>query len=347
MDLGGYCHMCLYSSSLVTILPYCKDNNLCLSAEPNLDAIIRLKTWKVMEPATEQVDRDATTPFLVKLFYRTGAFHRPDEFTTHHEDLPPHITIHTWPTATLTELTHLLASHSPHILPSPSIGTRLAYRLLYHDTRAGAGVSVAASSSAVSPSAMSPTSTPRLATQDLGSVVIGNGGPGIAVPVADNDGDVSMNDDTTAVEDGGLDGQHDAAAAEAEARKTLADARFVPGDFLSVAILPPSAVDGSVQSAGAARMGRGYGIGQATAGSGGLPPSVDARGREWGYGYARGRMLDFRQSAGGSSGIGIGSGSGVYGRESVNTAPPLGEWRRGERLPDMPPPSQGRGRRRW
>lgn len=27
---------------------------------------------------TAKIDRDATTPFLLKVFYRTGAFHRSD-----------------------------------------------------------------------------------------------------------------------------------------------------------------------------------------------------------------------------------------------------------------------------
>ncbi|KAF3770087.1 hypothetical protein M406DRAFT_233654, partial [Cryphonectria parasitica EP155] len=234
-------------------------------------------------------DRNATTPFLLKLFYRTGAFHRQFSFPA---NLPAHITVHTWPTATLTELTHLLVSHSPHLLPAPSIGTRLVYRLFYHDTRSGGG----------------PLSNfaPRLASLDLGSVVIGDeGNAGTAAPAPATT--------TTAAA---------AAAAAIDAFSTLADTRFVVGDFVSVAILPPSAVDGSVQAAAAARTGRGYGAGQASRG----------------FLYARGRGLDSRMGGGGPGG-----GGGMYGGSAV---PPVGEWRRGERLPDVPAPSgRSRGRR--
>lgn len=205
---------------------------------------------------------------------------------------------------------------SPDLLPVPSIGTRVAYRLLYHDT--------------IGPQQQAPNSShhhpPRLATQDLGSVVIGSGGPGATAGAAtDPDPDPDLDDPA--------DGRR-----ASDAAKTLADARFVVGDFVSVAILPPSSADGSVQPASAARTGRGYGAGQAVSPTG--PP-----GMMRGYGGGVGEMRSVRMGRGGGGGAG-----GGYGREGGNTVPPVGEWRRGERLPDVPgPPGRGRdgGRRRW
>lgn len=241
-------------------------------------------------------------------------------------DHPPNVAIHTWPTATLTELTQQLAATSPDLLPSPSIGTRVAFRLLYHDTLGGPQQQQQQKQQQA-PSNSNHHHHPRLATQDLGSVVIGSGGPGVG-PADDPPDDDSRLTTTSS---------SDASA------KTLADARFVVGDFLSVAILPPDTADGSVQPATAARMGRGYGAGQAA-----LPTGL-APGMMRGYGGAGGGLRSTRAGRGGGGG---GGGVGVgYGREGGHAVPPVGEWRRGERLPDVPgPPGRGRGgggRRRW
>lgn len=294
-----------------------------------------------MEAPVESENRGETVPFLLKLFHRTGAFHRsaflqpntlllacdtdscfsiphrPDEFSSSH-NLPAHTSIYAWPSATLRELTHLLAAASPSVLPTPAIGTRVAYRLLYHDTRGD-------------------PSAPRLATQELGSVVIGDGGPGILDEDVDMASAASL---VTAIDEGRLKDNTATTArvnmigSDAEAEKTLADARFVVGDFLSVAILPPSTTDGSVQSVPAARTGWAYGAGQARRGSGG------DFGNFGGAGTRSGRDGRYSRPLGGLMG---GDRRGFRGDHLV---PPVGEWRRGERLPDVPP-SRGRGRRRW
>lgn len=240
--------------------------------------------------------------------------HRPDEFSSH--NLPHYTTVYAWPTATLTELTHLLAAAAPAALPTPAIGTRVAYRLFYHDTRGN-------------------PSAPRLATHELGSVVVGDGGPGLLDEDTDADSvaDVPVRMDDGRLKEGGttIATRSTMVGSETEAGKTLADARFVVGDFLSVAILPPSSVDGSVQPVPAARTGRTYGAGQARGGGSGD------------YGGF------------GDVGMGLGGRDGRYGRATGGdqrrfrgdpVVPPMGEWRRGEKLPDVPP-SRGRGRRRW
>ncbi|KAK4106482.1 hypothetical protein N658DRAFT_555362 [Parathielavia hyrcaniae] len=187
--------------------------------------------------STGELNRAETPPFHLKLFYRTGAFHRPDEFSTTSPTLPPHLSLHTWSDCTLLELSHLLLDASPSILPSPAIGTRLCFRLLYADTRAASGAAtnnriiVAADDHNTDNNSHMPP--PRYVAKDLGSVVLGRGGPG-----AGPDEGVSSDDD------------------DEEEAVTLADARFITGDLLSCAILPPDELTGDVVPASSARAGR-------------------------------------------------------------------------------------------
>ncbi len=116
-----------------------------------------------------------------------------------------------------------------------------------------------------------------------------------------------------------------------EAERTLADSRFVIGDFVDCAIFPPLA-DGSV-APGGQRGGYVGGMGPRGLGMGGPPPP-----RENGYGRSRG----------GGYGLGRGDGFGGGGRGGdfgPGRLPP-GEWRRGERLPDSGYARGGRGRGR-
>ncbi|KAI4592603.1 hypothetical protein KJ359_011054 [Pestalotiopsis sp. 9143b] len=280
------------------------------------------------------MDRRANPPSALRLFYRTGAFHRPDEFFA--PELLPHLTVHTWPSCTLNELSHHVASTVPSLLPDPAIGTRLSFRLIYADARGAAG-----------PSPHGPG--PKYMIKDLGSIVIGDDEPG-----ADADGSSSVlarKDNTDNTQANGLRG----GAVRSDGLKTLADARFVVGDYISLAILPVLE-DGSIAPPSAARMGRGAGAGEAGTVVGRAPGLVgrerlhDFGGRRGGRG---GRADAF--GWGGRGGGGGGGGSGV----------PTGEWRRGEQLPDVSreqsssgdwrrPDSQsarsytrGRGRGRW
>jgi histone deacetylase complex subunit SAP18 len=248
----------------------------------------------------QKTDRQTTAPFLLRLFYRTGSFHRyglqrpsrhelmirrPEEFsTTSPSPLPAHAHIHTWPTCSLKELTALLTSAVPSALPSPAIGTRICYRLIFPDIqgapRYGGG---------------------RFLTKDLGSVVVGA------------DYEVESDENKPAVDS--LEGDGD---------KTLQDARFVIGDYISCAIIPPLS-NGDVAAPPL----------QAPRNLGAPPPALP---RENGYGPG-----------------GYGRGYGGYQRGGRHDGPrsagymPEGEWRRG----DIPPGggggfSRGRGRsRQW
>lgn len=206
-------------------------------------------------PQTRLFYKMAAGPFLVKLYYRTGAFHRTDEFATVNQ--LPFISAHTLSTCTLTDLSFFLAdAHDPVVLPSPAIGTRIAFRLVQlneDDTRDGSNA------------------PPRVVIKDLGSVVIGGGGPGAPTslsalaavddydfgaafdaPQGEEAAEAADGNDRTDRND---DNKHD--------KKTLADVHFAPGNFISCAIMPPMA-NGCVVPASNIRSGRGSGIGEAS-----------------------------------------------------------------------------------
>ncbi|KAF2485608.1 Sin3 associated polypeptide p18-domain-containing protein [Neohortaea acidophila] len=244
--------------------------------------------------AATKVDRTSTTPFLLRLFWRQSRALEPYEFSvtppadtsniTDYTSLLPSsirqqsVQIYTWPTCTLAELTGLLTSVLPEgVLPTPAVGTRLVYRLVFPDTRSVNGDS----------------GRGRWIDRVLGSVVVGGAREAVSDAVMDVEGeDAAANGD----------GKHNL---EGDAEKTLADARFVIGDYVVCTIYPPTA-DGRVAPLPPARGAR--------------EPYAPPRGgpRENGFGPPRG--------GGGYRGRGGGGGFGA--------PPPRGEWRRGQRLPD-------------
>lgn len=159
---------------------------------------------------------------------------------------------------------------------------------------------------------------PRYVPKDLGSVVLGRGGPGAGPPegVPEDEPD-----------DGSM---------------TLADARFITGDYICCAIMPPDELSGNVVPASSARMGRGAGAGEASGAMGAPPPPPSSRQRDYGFpGGFRGRG----SRGGGSRGYGGGryrDREEPFGRAAGGM--PQGDWRRGDRLPDEPQQSGGWGR---
>lgn len=247
------------------------------------------------------IDRQATTPFHLKLFYRQNAYHQLMDFPIPSPSgaappppLPSHLEIYTWQSCTLRELSQLLSTALPSQLPDPSVGTRLCFRLIYPDTRGAAA-----------------DGRGRYLSKDLGSVVIGG----------DRRDEKSNNhNDVDERQNGAAGGLGRRRMPEDDAEKTLADARFVIGDYVDCAILPPHD-DGSV----APPIQGGRGPSSAVIGGGmrafGPPP------RENGFG-------------GGGGGR---RGPGPRGPPGGNL--PSGDWKRGERLPEAAG-GGGWGRRR-
>ncbi|PGH10701.1 hypothetical protein AJ79_05292 [Helicocarpus griseus UAMH5409] len=259
--------------------------------------------------APPKIDRETTTPFHLKLFYRQHSFHHLSDFPIPSPPstgnatqpslsplpLPPHLQIYTWQSCTLRELAQLLTSCLPSILPDPAVGTRLSFRLIYPDTRnqgiAGDGRG-------------------KYLSRDMGSVIIGP---------KDEAGGGGAREKGRGPANGALKLQGD------EADKCLQDFRFVIGDYVDCAVLPPLS-DGSVAPAIVNRGavgGSAIGGGMRAFGNG---PSISAR--ENGYGRPR---------AGGM--LGRGGGFPPGGPAGV----PVGEWRRGERIPDARGRGFGRG----
>ncbi len=140
-------------------------------------------------------------------------------------------------------------------------------------------------------------------TKELGSIVIGDGGPGI----------LPSEEEAAIVGDGIMGGR-----LGGEPEKTLGDARFVIGDYVSCAIMLPMENGGVAPPPTGPSRGGGFGGGRGMGDFGG-------RGRENGFG-------------GGFRGRG-GRGGSNFGQGFV----PQGEWRRGERVPEGPSGGRGRG----
>ncbi|KAK0736934.1 Sin3 associated polypeptide p18-domain-containing protein [Apiosordaria backusii] len=120
--------------------------------------------------SSDEPEQPKFHPVHVKVFYRTNASHRLEEFGQ--DPLPAHIDLNVSMTCTVEELSHLIAGHSENILPSPSVGTRLVFR------------SIMRSPYSLPPRAP-PNAKPKFFEHTLGSYVIGRGHPGIDLPAED------------------------------------------------------------------------------------------------------------------------------------------------------------------
>lgn len=245
--------------------------------------------------ATKPIDRQTTTPFLLNLYYRTGHHHNPNDFLQGPVRNP--LQVYTWQDATLREISHIITSAVPSAFPSPLIGTRLSFQMVYPDTK--------------------PNTPPRYLAKTLGSVVMSG--------AADDDDETNGHEGSKRAAD----------SSNADANRTLGESRFIIGDYMSVAILPPLA-NGDVAPASAA---------MASASSSSGPPmrrddrdrgprdpyrdrergGTLAPPREDGFGGGGGRFGDRGYGGGGGRG-------GRYGDFGGGGVPP-GEWRRGDEPP--------------
>ncbi|KAF2792447.1 hypothetical protein K505DRAFT_307619 [Melanomma pulvis-pyrius CBS 109.77] len=257
--------------------------------------------------APAKVDRQTTTPFLLRLFYKSGSFHRLDDFDPSIR-LPPHLQIYTWPTCTLSELTHLLLTALPSLLPPSYAGTRIAFRLVYGDTQGPTRPGVPA----------------RFISRELGSVVVGASTN--ADEAKNGGGDVDMDVTPTAA-----DVKEALKQLDGEPYKSLGDAKFIIGDYVSCAILPPGP-DGSVPAAPPPPSGpaRGVPLRDGFGGGRGRENGFGGRGDFGGYGGRGGRGGGRFDDRGG--GRFDDRGGGRFDDRSGGV--PSGEWRRGEAPPE-------------
>ena len=276
---------------------------------------------------TKQIDRKTTTPFLLRLYWRLNQPLTPAEFSvappTDTTNIPDYaallpaslrqqsVQIYTWSSCSLAELTGLLSSVLPEDLKvgagqgaGVEVGTRLVYKLVFPDTRG----------------AVSVDGRGKWIERPLGFVVVGHSKPEGAQA---NGRDVDMKAvmDTDALTS--TDNANNTGIFPGDAEKTLADARFVIGDYIACAIYPPLA-DGRPAPLPPPQyhsMGGRGGPREPYVPPRGVPASM---GRENEYGYGGG--YGGRGRDGGGFGGGFGGGYGA-------PPPPAGEWRRGERLP--------------
>ena len=261
------------------------------------------------EGSKTSINRQTTTPFHLKLFYRVNNFNNLSDYSIpappRHRGgpasgsnairapspppatatLPAHLEIYTWQSCTLRELSQLLTSALPSLLPDPPVGSRLCFRLIYPDARGAA--------------MMGPDARGRYLSKDLGSVIVG---PRDSPYRTEEDAD---NHAESRPRPGPLRFQG------SEADKALQDARFIVGDYVECAILPPLE-DGSV-----------------------APPLRGASGPPIGMRAFRENGFAGRPGRGGPRG---------GDRGGPPTLPP-GDWKRGERLPEGG--GRGGGRRGW
>ncbi|KAL1887649.1 hypothetical protein Cpir12675_006466 [Ceratocystis pirilliformis] len=245
---------------------------------------------------------DDPTPFHLRVYTRNNTFIHPDDLASHRP--PKHLDIYTLSSCTLGNLALLIAAERPETFPVPALGTRVAFQHIYPDPSAH-------------DSSSSASLRLRYIARDLGNVVLGGSGIGALAAPEDTDDDEDSSMARLDSHGRKLPPLPVDEALKFETR-TLKSLRFVPGDAISVAVLPPMD-DGHVAPMTTLRRDRG---------------AVDRDRSGWGMGRERGD----------------GSGAGREGRRSGGGGGfdiPRGDWRRGDRLPEEPSTRAQRGRRRW
>ncbi|EDR12136.1 histone deacetylase complex protein [Laccaria bicolor S238N-H82] len=264
------------------------------------------------------ISREKTAPFLIRTFVKIGSFHRLTLFEDGTLPTTDEQQLFAWKDATLREVLTILRNTAPHIAEYRHPLARFSFRTVYADS----------------------TNKSRFLQKELGMVYSRDilGEPGSLNATAPR-----LLED----EDGA---QRDRTEREREER-TLDELRFVPGDYLLIAVILPKNVtvptELLIKGSGAPGAGAANGwrsappaaAGRGDGGWGSTAAPVPPTGR--GGGHWRGES---NAPPAGARGRGGGRGGGDFGRDrdfdrSERRAPPP---RRGA---DSPPPRGGWGHR--
>ncbi|KAJ7225985.1 histone deacetylase complex protein [Mycena pura] len=243
-----------------------------------------------VEPASTDVpfSREKTAPFLIRTFVKIGSFHRITLFEDGTLPTTDEQQLFAWKDATLREVLTNLRNTAPHVAEYRHPLARFSFRTVYVEQG----------------------SRGRFVSKDLGMVYSRDilGEPGSLTSTAPR----LLEDE--------WDTPHESREREREER-TLEDLRFVPGDFLLVAVLLPKSVTlpTEINIKGAAPAANGWRSGPgATRGDGGwggagmLGAGVPGAGR--GGGHWRGES-NAAPRGGRGGGRGGGGGGGDPGRD--------------------------------
>ncbi|KAF8187203.1 histone deacetylase complex protein [Pholiota molesta] len=193
------------------------------------------------------VSREKTAPFLIRTFVKIGSFHRLSLFEDGTLPTTDEHQIFTWKDATLREVLTTLRNTAPHIAEYRHPLARFSFKTVFADS----------------------TNKGRYAQKDIGTVYSRDilGEPGSLASPAPR-----LTQDT---EQPARDGE-----------RNLDDLRFIPGDFLLVAVLLPKSVtlpsELAVKGAGALSAAPAAGAGWRTGGGGAAPAGKSDGG--WGRG---------------------------------------------------------------
>ncbi|KAG6815938.1 hypothetical protein H0H87_010071 [Tephrocybe sp. NHM501043] len=247
----------------------------------------------------------STAPFLIRTFVKIGSFHRLTLFEDSTLPTTDEQQLFTWKDATLREVLTTLRNTAPHVPEYRHPLARFSFRTVYADSLAKG----------------------RFSQKDLGMVysrdILGEPGSlGVTAPRL-------------------RDEEKEKESEREKEERTLDELRFVPGDYLLVAVLLPKSVSAPIElsikgSGGASGPGaptNGWRGGALGGGRGG----GDAG---WGGGLGRGggHWRGESNAPGGGRGRGGRGGGGGDGfeRDRPGRVPP-------PRRSDSPPPGRGRG----
>ncbi|KAI0658649.1 Sin3 associated polypeptide p18-domain-containing protein [Cubamyces menziesii] len=263
------------------------------------------------------VDREKTAPFLIRTFVKVGTFHRLQQFDDGLLPVADEQQIYTWKDATLQEVLTTLRSTAPNSAEYRHPLARYSFRAVFADA----------------------TARGRISQKELGTVYSRNilGEPGTLDHIAPR-----LLEDSESAQGSDQD-------------RTLEELRFVPGDYLCVAVhLPRSATAPAGPGSELAIKGSAVGPGASAA---------PANGRKGAGGRGDGGWGGTLGSAPGP-GLGRGGGGGGHWRGNSGPEPPIPRGGRGggrggdfgrdrdrdDRRPppprrDSPPRREGWGRR--